>query len=262
MSAGNATRADVAGGSYHPTALAKKARTPAPPRPVQAPKRRDGKRSTSASASASDRQTRLLLYGLAALGPIALAIVLVVLLTGGKSGKVSGKAPKIDYAALAGIQKGPAPWPPEYGSLPDRLGTLHLSALSREALAFHIHQHLDIFVDGKKVTVPALIGIDDGSFITELHTHDSTGLLHVESPKKIPYSLGQFFGVWGVRLSPTCVGGYCASPSKPLKMYLNGKRYRANPNNLVLQNHQEIAVVYGKAPKKIPSTYGWKAAGV
>jgi hypothetical protein len=110
--------------------------------------------------------------------------------------------------------------------------------------------------------VPALIGIDDGSFITELHTHDSAGILHVESPKKVPYTLGQFFGVWGVRLSPTCVGGYCASPNKPLKVYLNGKLYSRNPDNLILQNHQEIAIVFGKAPKKIPSTYGWKAAGI
>jgi hypothetical protein len=259
MSAGNATRDDVAGGSYHPTTLAKKARTPAPPRPVQAPKRRDAKRS----APASDRRARLLLYGLAALGPIALAVVLIVLLTGtGSGGKVTGKAPKINYAALTGVQKGPAPWPPEYASLPDRLGELSLSALSAEALAFHIHQHLDIFVDGKKVSVPAFIGIDDGSFITELHTHNATGILHVESPRKIPYTLGQFFGVWGVRLSRTCVGGYCASPGKPLKMYLDGKQYRGNPDNLILQNHQEIALVYGKAPTKIPSTYDFKAQGV
>jgi hypothetical protein len=240
--------------------LAKKVRTPAPPRPrpVQAPKRRDTKRSTART----EQRARWFLYGLAVLGPVALVIVLVVLLTGGKSGgTVNGPAPKIDYAALPGLQKGPAPWPPEYGSLPDRLGPLGLSALAQEALAFHIHQHLDVFVNGKRVTVPQSIGIDPG-FITELHTHDTSGIIHVESPDKRAYALGQFFGVWGVRLSKRCIGGYCASSSKPLRVYLNGKLETGNPDNLVLQNHQEYAIVFGKPPKKIPSTYDWKSAGV
>jgi hypothetical protein len=214
--------------------------------------------------SAAERQTRWLLYGLAALGPIALAIVLVVVLTGGNgsSGTVGGKAPNIDYAALPGLQKGPAPWPPEYAALPDRLKPLGMHALSAEALNYHVHQHLNIFVNGKRVTVPQSIGIDDGAFITEIHTHDPSGIIHVESAKKQPYTLGQFFGVWGVRFSKTCIGGYCASAGKPLRVYLDGKLYSGNPNDLILQNHQVISVVYGKPPKKIPSTYNFAAYGV
>jgi hypothetical protein len=205
-----------------------------------------------------------MLYGFAALGPIALAIVLAVVFLGGNSStkNPSGKAPKIDYAALPGLQKGPAPWAPEYAKLPDRLAPLGLNALSAEALAFHIHQHLDIFVNGKKVTVPQFIGIDDGSFITELHTHDASGIMHVESAQTKPYTLGQFIAVWGVRLSQRCIGGYCGRPGKPLRFYLNGKPYLGNPNNLILKNHQEIAIVYGKPPKKIPSTFDFAAYGV
>ena len=55
--------------------MAKKRRTPPPPR-VQAPQRRDGKRT-------ADQRTRLLLYGAAALGLIALAVVLAVIFVGG-----------------------------------------------------------------------------------------------------------------------------------------------------------------------------------
>jgi hypothetical protein len=258
-----ATRQAARDSGYHPTALAKKARTPAPPRPVQAPQRRDAKKRKVPPVGERQRPPWLL-YGFAAMGPIALAIVLaVIFLTGNSSSKnASGKAPTIDYAALPGLQKGPAPWPPEYAKLPDRLAPLGLNALSAEALAFHIHQHLDIFVNGKKVTVPAFIGIDDGSFITELHTHDATGIMHVESAQTKPYALGQFMSVWGVRFSKKCIGGYCATAAKPLRFYVNGKPYLGNPNNLVLKNHQEIAVVYGKAPKKIPSTYDFAAYGV
>jgi hypothetical protein len=227
---------------------------------VQAPKRRDQKR---APAGMSERNARLLLYGLAALGPIALAIVLGVIFLGGGSDKSGANKPppKIDYAALPGLQTTKAPWKPEYASLPDRLKPLGLSALSQEVLNYHVHQHLDIFLDGKKVAVPASIGIDDNAFITEIHTHDTSGIIHVEAGKSFPYTLGQFFSVWGVRLSKQCVGGYCA-PSQQLRFYLNGKPYSGDPDNLVLKNHEEIAIAIGKPPKKIPSTYGWKAAGV
>jgi hypothetical protein len=242
--------------------LAKKPRTPAPPRPVQAPQRRDNRRGRGGNV-AGDQRARWLLYGLAALGPIALIVVAIVLFTGGSSNKgVDKPPPKIDYAALAGTQKTKAPWAPEYGALPDRLKPLGLQALSAEQLTYHVHQHLDIFVDGKKISVPAFVGIDDGAFITELHTHDSSGIVHVEAAKAFPYTLGQFFGVWGVRLSAQCIGAYCSKPGSALKVYLDGKPYLGDPNNLVLKNHEEIAIVYGKPPKKIPKTYDFKAAGV
>jgi len=210
-----------------------------------------------------------MLYGFAALGPVALAIVLLVIFLGrGNSTSVTGSAPKIDYAALPGLEKGKAPWPPQYASLPDRLAPLQLSSLSAQGTTLHIHQHLDVFVDGKHVTVPALVGIygggdpTQGGFFVELHTHDSTGIIHLEAPKKGAFTLGQFFGVWGVRLSKRCVGGYCATPVKPLKFYLNGKLFSGNPNNVVLHNHDEYALVYGKPPKKIPSTYNWRPSGL
>jgi hypothetical protein len=110
--------------------------------------------------------------------------------------------------------------------------------------------------------VPASIGIDDGSFITELHTHDAAGIIHVESAETKPYTLGMFMGVWGVRFSKRCIGGYCATPSKPLHVYLDGKLYAGNPNDLILKNHQVIAIVYGKPPAKIPSTYDFAKYGV
>ena len=118
--------------------------------------------------TARDQKTRWVLYALAALGPIALIIVGVVVLTGGNGGSskngADGPPPQINYAALPGVQTGPAPWAPEYAKLPDRLGPLGMHALSAEALAFHIHQHLDVFINGKKTPVPASIGVDDGSF--------------------------------------------------------------------------------------------------
>src|SRR4030095_2159997 len=91
------------------TALAKKARTPLPPRPVQAPKRRDTKKPRSVTALGGQGRPPWLLYGLAALGPVALAVVLLVIFVGGNGSStknVTGSAPKIHYAPPPGPPKG------------------------------------------------------------------------------------------------------------------------------------------------------------
>lgn len=188
-----------------------------------------------------------------------LAVVLAFQFTGGSNksttGAATGKAP--NESQLIGLQTGPAPWNPGLDHLTDRLKPIGVSALGQEGTVEHIHQHLDIFVDGKHITVPALIGIYDNQYLTELHTHDTSGVMHVESPTKRDFTLGQFFGVWGVRLDSNCVGGYC-KPKTPWRMYVNGLNYPGDPAELVLKKHQEIAFVIGnKRPKQVPSTYNF-----
>jgi hypothetical protein len=127
-----------------------------------------------------------------------------------------------------------------------------------QGVILHVHAHLDIFVNGRREPVPANVGIYNtaGGFLTELHTHDTSGIIHIEAPTKRAFSLGEFFGVWGVRLTSTCVGGYC-KPHTPWRLYLNGAPFSGDPSTLVLRRHQEFAIVIGKPPKKIPSTYAF-----
>src|SRR4051794_18195062 len=112
------------------------------------------------------------------------------------------------FSSLPGVQTTPPPWnADDAAALKGRLQAMGLKPLSAEGTAIHIHQHLDIFVNGTKVTVPALIGISSAQqFISDLHTHDTSGIIHVESATASSYSLGQFFGVWGVPLSATQLG--------------------------------------------------------
>ena len=158
-----------------------------------------------------------------------------------------------NYNTLPGIRRTKAPWPPEYQYLADRLAPLGLTTLAgHSGLVEHYHAHLDIFVNGKRVKVPALIGINPGAgYLTELHTHDARGVIHIEAEKKQDYSLGQFIAEWAVYLNSRCLGGYCNG----LKWYVNGERQTGNPAGLVLKPHQEIAIVIGKPPAKIPSSY-------
>jgi hypothetical protein len=228
--------------------VAKKVRTPPPPRRVQAPQRRQ----TPKGARPPWLYAAL---GAAVAGLVAAGVIAFVLLRdddgGGGGGKTTTTA--TNYNTLPGIRKTKAPWPPEYEFLADRLLPLGLQTLGTEGQATHIHAHLDIFVDGKRVTVPALIGINPGAnYITELHTHDTRGVIHVESPKENDeFSLGQFVAEWGVFLDSKCIGAYCDG----LKWYVDGKQQTGDPAGVILKSHQEIAIVVGKAPKKIPSSY-------
>jgi hypothetical protein len=234
--------------------LAKKSRTPAPPRKVQAPQRRVDHRKPR---TAEERRTLWVSVAFAASGIAAIGLVVLIfaLTNNGKSS--AGGAPKPpNESQLVGLQTGPAPWNPGLDHLPDRLKPLGLSALGAEGEVVHIHQHLDIFVNGKHETVPALIGIYDGQFLTQLHTHDASGIMHVESPTKRTFDLGEFFGVWGVRLNDKCIGGYC-KPKTQWTMYVNGAPYTGDPSALVLKRHQEIVFAIGKRPKQIPSTYNF-----
>lgn len=227
--------------------MAKKSRTPTPPRKVQAPQRRVDSRK--APRSPEDRRTLYWAIAFAASGVAAIAIVVLVftVLSGGGSAA-------IDQSKLVGLQTGPAPWNAGVDHLPDRLKPAGLNPLGAEGEVVHIHQHMDIYVNGKPIKIPTGVGIYDGQFLTELHTHDSTGLLHVESPKKRTFDLGQFFAAWGVRLDKDCIGGYCR-PDTPWKIYVDGAEYTGDPRELTLKKHQELAIVIGTPPKTVPSSY-------
>ena len=147
-------------------------------------------------------------------------------------------APHGTATAGVGLQAGPAPWPPEVAHLGRRLGALHLPGESDAA--FHIHARLRIFVDGQPVAVPAGVGIDPaGGLLAPLHTHDASGIVHIEADRPFPFTLGQFFSVWGVRFSGAHLGSYGAP-----HVYVNG-RLVADPVDHVMHAHDRIVVGVG-----------------
>jgi len=98
-----------------------------------------------------------------------------------------------------------------------------LTVLGEEQLAVHYHAHLDVIDDGAKVTVPAGIGfeVSNGKVtgLTVLHTHDASGVIHIESAANQPYTLGQVFTEWAVALDADQVGGLHADATHVLKAY-------------------------------------------
>lgn len=97
----------------------------------------------------------------------------------------------------------------------------------------HIHAYVSIWYNGKRVEIPANIGIADGKHAT-MHTHDATGTVHMEGPADQRFRLGQFFTIWGV-------------PLDGAKVYHQGRRV-ADPANMPLADKMLIKVIYGPTP--------------
>src|SRR5262249_3019507 len=141
----------------------------------------------------------------------------------------------------------PPPWPLPDDAVP-YIKAAGLSVLSAEQLQVHYHAHVDIIDDGQKVTVPAGIGfvIKNGKAtgITLLHTHDTSGVLHIESAANKAFTLGQAFTEWGVALSATQVGGLQADAGHVIATFVNGKQFTGDPATIQLKKHLEIAIWY------------------
>jgi hypothetical protein len=122
-----------------------------------------------------------------------------------------------------------------------------------EQTAYHVHAHLDIFVDGREVTVPPNIGIELNC-IRWLHTHDDSGIIHVEAPERHTYSLGDFFRVWGQPLDSTHLLDRTATGDQKVVAYVNGRRYDGAPETIPIDPHAVITLELG-SPLVPPPTF-------
>jgi hypothetical protein len=133
------------------------------------------------------------------------------------------------------------------------LGT-NFACLGTESLYLHIHPWLTITIDGKNVTLPSGIGIKDPAQVgtssgepvfgggastcfEPMHTHDDSGLIHIESPTNTNYTLGEFFTEWNLTyqyaivngahepivFNQTDILGYKVNGSATLKLLVDGK---------------------------------------
>ena len=131
---------------------------------------------------------------------------------------------------------------------------------SMEQSAFHIHAHLDIIINGVNFLVPSQIGIPGNCFYW-LHTHDESGIIHIEAPMQRDFTLGQFFDIWNKKLNNDQIFNYVANTNNPLKVYVNGIKVLdgTNYSDIKLNAHDEIAIVYGTPPSTIPASYKFPA---
>ena len=202
---------------------------------------------------AAARRKRLIQIGTGAAVVVVAAIIAVVALSSGGSSKSKGQTPT--GVSPQGLQESPGPWPPEYSKLPQRLAAMQLPQTSD--VIFHIHANMEVYTDGKRQTVPSQVGIDQThQLLASLHTHDTSGVIHMEAVQPYPFKLGQFFNVWGVKLTQTQLGDYHVGNGLVLQVWVNGKQVKSFVN-YVMKPHDRIVVGFGK-PGSFPTKNNFK----
>ncbi|HEY6523218.1 MAG TPA: hypothetical protein VIY10_05565 [Solirubrobacteraceae bacterium] len=172
--------------------------------------------------------------------------------TGTSAGSSSASQPAIGFEGVP-LQTGPPLAPAS------TTGTSKVDGIScgaSEQLVYHIHAHLAVFKNGQAYTLPAGVGIpgsqaqqtnqgpiaSGGTCIYWLHTHTTDGVIHIESPSKAIYTLGNFFDEWHQPLSETQVAGL----SGKVTAFVNGKPWKKSPRDIPLLPHADIQLEIGQ----------------
>ncbi len=126
----------------------------------------------------------------------------------------------------------------------------NITCAGMEYATLHVHSHIAIFDNGVQIQIPKLIGgtqTPTGGCLYWVHTHDASGIIHIESPVLAPdgqsgFTLGNLFDIWGESLSNDNVAGI----SGPVTIYVNGVKYDGDPKAIPLGSHQQIVLEVGK----------------
>ncbi len=153
---------------------------------------------------------------------------------------------------------------PQKGILPDTATGGHGQTIdgipceATEAVALHVHSHLSVLVNGSPLQIPAYIGIalsgPQQSCLYWIHTHDASGVIHVEAgdvtaPNGGPFTIGNFFDIWGEPLTNDQVGPFKGK----VTAFVNGQAYNGDPRSIPLRAHQGIVLEVGRVVP--PPTY-------
>ncbi|MEA2684427.1 MAG: hypothetical protein QOK05_2755 [Chloroflexota bacterium] len=129
-----------------------------------------------------------------------------------------------------------------------------------EQLAFHTHAHLYILRDGFSQPVAANVGIPGGSLLPKciywLHTHDRTGVIHMEAPVQRAFTLGDFFDIWGQPLSLTEVALNQVPAGTQLAVTVDGQPFTGDPRSIPLRAHTQVVIQLGKQVKPPSFDFG------
>lgn len=129
---------------------------------------------------------------------------------------------------------------------------------------YHVHAFLALFVNGQQVAIPYGLGmvgrgpaikgfVNAATSFYLIHTHDSTGIIHIESPSNGPpnlastiYTLKDFLDIWGLTVNANQFGPFTG----PLEVFTSGPMSRSNGNNTTVP--ASTLTYYGNDPSNVP----------
>ena len=117
-----------------------------------------------------------------------------------------------------------------------------LTCTTDMATQFHIHPILKIIVNGHEQTISANIGIQPAC-MNSLHTHDTTGVIHVESPERRDFTLADLFAVWKQTFTKDQILAFKVDDTHRIRVTVNGKEVDTYENT-VLRDKDQIVISY------------------
>ncbi len=129
---------------------------------------------------------------------------------------------------------------------------------------YHVHVYLGVIANGQQMALPAGAGMVNpqppvNGFVNlatcfyHLHTHDSSGIVHIEDPdpQNLPvtqslYTLKTFLDIWGVTADANHFGPF----QGPVEVFTSGQTYQGNSNGSTV--NASSYTYYGDDPTNIP----------
>jgi hypothetical protein len=105
----------------------------------------------------------------------------------------------------------------------------------------HYHATLTIYQDGEKLELPENIGLS-GSCIHPLHTHDSTGLIHIDYTDKTKFTLGDLFDVQGIIFNDSQFGAVKTYDGHTIRVFVNEVEIKKNVRGIVFKDKDRIRI--------------------
>lgn len=119
---------------------------------------------------------------------------------------------------------------------------LALACTTEMATQFHIHPNLEIVINGQKQEIRTNIGVNPAC-MNAIHTHDNSGKIHVESPEKRDFILGDLFAIWHKTYTKDQILDSKVDDSHTIKETVNGKEVQ-DYENTILKDGDKIVISY------------------
>lgn len=164
---------------------------------------------------------------------------------------------------------------------------------------YHVHAFVGIYVNGRELALPDAVGIyhasadqtdpysgwpnqtDYGTCFYHIHTHDPSGLVHMEAYNSVPitqslFRLGELLDIWGVKVTTGQFGPYFGTvtvytsgnsakvpcnPASAATCEIGASQYKlwsGDPHTMPLYSHEAIWIEVGSgnpAPSHLPGVY-------
>ncbi len=109
------------------------------------------------------------------------------------------------------------------------------------------------------MALPTRTGIKP-SCLYWVHTHDRSGIVHIEAPAEHAHDvfhLADLFGVWRRPLDSSQVGDHKLASDEKLKVYLDGSAWDGAPGDVPMAEHRTIDIVVSRGAAFTYQAFAW-----